>query len=329
METNLVIRLPIGVMADANTEFEFPIKSRYFLPNLPVEVTRWISGCMSHQQWTGENFMIQITVLDVKKTLTAELLVENTNLIFFYVLNGYFRCESKPKQRICQIRNSEFAILRAQPGRYEIRLMPGSNAYFSFCLKPELIQQLAIDYPNLLGVFHDENNYEIVEYGHGKINRLMNRILYRLKQIIPDGKITDHKVEGLLFELVELSQHQKEDQVGVPIKTTREIVQEVKQYVDFQTLEGAITVKEIADIFSLTPERLGQVFSDLFGLSLREYIVKARMNEAIRLLTIQGMSVTDAAETLGYTNPFNFSRRFKAYYGYPPSQAASIKDQID
>ncbi|WP_159478009.1 AraC family transcriptional regulator [Dyadobacter sp. 3J3] len=327
METDVIIALPPDLLAGASTEHELPEMNRYLLPKLPVKVTRWTGGCMRHQQWVGENFIVQILVLDVKKTLAAELAVKNTNTIFFYVLKGYFQCKSK--QQTFQIRNGEFSILGAQPERYELRLVPGSHVYFFFYLRQELTEKLAGEYTVLLQLFNKSRDHEITAYGGGKVNRQINRIMFKLKQIVPDGKITDHKAEGLLLELVGLCQHWKEDQDSVPTKTTRDLVQEVRGYVDSQTLEGTVTIKEVADIFSLTPERLGQVFGDLFGVSLREYIVTVRMNEAYRLLTQHSMSVTDVAETLGYTSPFNFSRRFKSHFGYPPSDAAKRKSQSE
>lgn len=57
------------------------------------------------------------------------------------------------------------------------------------------------------------------------------------------------------------------------------------------------------------------------GISVVQYITEQRMLAAKQLLSVQKLSVNVVCEKVGYTNPFYFSRRFKAYFGYAPSNS--------
>ena len=56
-----------------------------------------------------------------------------------------------------------------------------------------------------------------------------------------------------------------------------------------------------------------------FGMSLKKFIRKKRMEKALVLLK-KDMIVRECAFELGYTDEFYFSRDFKKYYGFPPSE---------
>ena len=53
-------------------------------------------------------------------------------------------------------------------------------------------------------------------------------------------------------------------------------------------------------------------------MSFRENICKLKMCHAARMLTDPDLSVARIAEALGYTDPGNFRRIFKNYYGCSP-----------
>jgi len=51
-----------------------------------------------------------------------------------------------------------------------------------------------------------------------------------------------------------------------------------------------------------------------------EFIIAVTMREAKRRLVVDGLQVQEVSRSLGFANPFHFSRRFKAYYGVTPSE---------
>ena len=80
-----------------------------------------------------------------------------------------------------------------------------------------------------------------------------------------------------------------------------------------------ITVEAIANDLRLDRRYLARIFKASVGMSVQEYLIKVRMEQAEKLLR-DGVSVGMTAELVGYNDPFNFSKMFKKYYGVSPSR---------
>jgi len=60
-------------------------------------------------------------------------------------------------------------------------------------------------------------------------------------------------------------------------------------------------------------------FHATFGMTFREYVMRARISEARRMLVEGGISVTEIAFATGFTDGSYFARMFKRYTGSLPS----------
>ncbi len=80
-----------------------------------------------------------------------------------------------------------------------------------------------------------------------------------------------------------------------------------------------ITVESIANDLRLDRRYLARIFKASVGISVQEYLIKVRMEQAEKLLR-DGLSVSMTAELVGYNDPFNFSKMFKKYHGVSPSR---------
>jgi transcriptional regulator GlxA family with amidase domain len=63
------------------------------------------------------------------------------------------------------------------------------------------------------------------------------------------------------------------------------------------------------------------VFKNAYGVGIKDYITKMRMDEA-RLLLEKGYSVYNTACAVGYGDSSNFSKAYKKHFGNSPSKKA-------
>lgn len=82
-----------------------------------------------------------------------------------------------------------------------------------------------------------------------------------------------------------------------------------------------ITVQQIADYVGLTRTYLSSLFQEQYGLSLQSYLLTFRMNRASALLRSSSLSISDVSRSVGYTDPFLFSKMFKKANGVSPSMS--------
>ncbi|MFF1821732.1 helix-turn-helix domain-containing protein [Kribbella sp. NPDC058245] len=80
------------------------------------------------------------------------------------------------------------------------------------------------------------------------------------------------------------------------------------------------SVAEMAEKAALSRAQFSRRFVKQFGMSPAQYLIQARIDRAHQLLTESGMTVTQTATALGYTDVPYFSRQYKQRTGRNPSQ---------
>ncbi len=85
--------------------------------------------------------------------------------------------------------------------------------------------------------------------------------------------------------------------------------------------DARVSVPQLAAHFKQTPRQFIYRFRKLTSEAPAGWIRRRRIDAAYRLLG-QGLSVTEVAEQLGFSNPYHFSRMFKNVLGVSPSSVA-------
>lgn len=81
-----------------------------------------------------------------------------------------------------------------------------------------------------------------------------------------------------------------------------------------------ITESEAARRCGMSRFAFSRSFHATFGMTFRDYVMRARISEARRLLTEGDRPVTDVALATGFTDGSYFARMFKRHTGVLPSQ---------
>ena len=83
---------------------------------------------------------------------------------------------------------------------------------------------------------------------------------------------------------------------------------------------GFISVEDIARSLKINRSYLSTLFSRYLGMSPREFIIRFRMDKACELLKNHNLSVGDVARSVGYEDPFQFSKTFRKTIGVSPTE---------
>lgn len=81
-----------------------------------------------------------------------------------------------------------------------------------------------------------------------------------------------------------------------------------------------VRLPEIAVAIGITPEHLIRLFSDRFGVTPMQYFRRLRMETAGSMLINSRLSIKEISYELGFSNPFHFSRSFRAFSGASPRE---------
>ncbi len=98
-----------------------------------------------------------------------------------------------------------------------------------------------------------------------------------------------------------------------------DVVTDITNYIS-QNIGKEIYVSEIADYIGMNPEYLTRFFKKEKGVSLKKYIDSQKLTRAKHLLENTDESVTEIANSVGYSNYVSFTRAFKQHMGVAPSE---------
>lgn len=81
-----------------------------------------------------------------------------------------------------------------------------------------------------------------------------------------------------------------------------------------------LTVNSVAEQLHLHPVYLSRIFTKEREISIKQFIIRERMNRAAELLLRENLSIAAVAEQVGYGNNVNFYTLFKKTFGCTPLQ---------
>lgn len=81
-----------------------------------------------------------------------------------------------------------------------------------------------------------------------------------------------------------------------------------------------ITIEKIARHLNLDRTYFSVIFKNKIGMSPKQYLLNYRMNIAASIMEKNNISVTIAANSVGYSDVFTFSKMFKRHFGISPSK---------
>jgi len=86
-----------------------------------------------------------------------------------------------------------------------------------------------------------------------------------------------------------------------------------------------ITVKDLAELVNLNKAYLGRLFKKQTGMSIDQYIIKIRIQNAETMLQSGDYKVQEVAEQCGFSDVFHFYKLFRATRGFSPSRCKPNK----
>ncbi|HET7537057.1 MAG TPA: AraC family transcriptional regulator [Candidatus Didemnitutus sp.] len=132
------------------------------------------------------------------------------------------------------------------------------------------------------------------------------------RRMVP--RICGAVLEVLLLKIEELTQLS-----GTSGNTAEEQFLRCKGIIDAKT-EKLTTLTEIAGIVGVESSHLCRLFRRYQGMSPYQYLLRRKMTLAAERLMDSNCLVKEAAQHVGFADPYHFSRCFKAVHGQPPRE---------
>lgn len=115
----------------------------------------------------------------------------------------------------------------------------------------------------------------------------------------------------------ELDQEYKAAEVSVK-KEPADIINTIKRIVN-EHLDN-VTLESVSKEIYMNSFYISKLFKQKTGINFTDYVTDCRMKKAVELLNDYNCRIYEISEAVGYSNPKNFARTFKQYYGITPSE---------
>lgn len=96
-------------------------------------------------------------------------------------------------------------------------------------------------------------------------------------------------------------------------------IEEVSEYLH-ENFTKNISVKDLVKLHGLSETHFRKLFCMATGMSVKEYLIKLRLDYATELLSSGEFNISETANLCGFSDVYYFSSLFKKKYGYPPSK---------
>lgn len=98
-----------------------------------------------------------------------------------------------------------------------------------------------------------------------------------------------------------------------------------RQFVEARYSEQ-FTVQDVARYVALSEFHFARLFKTAFDITIRQYVIRLRLDEARRLLEFPGTSVTETALHVGYSSLSSFIHAFSRRFGVTPGQYQALRE---
>jgi AraC-like DNA-binding protein len=99
------------------------------------------------------------------------------------------------------------------------------------------------------------------------------------------------------------------------------LIEPALEYLKSHIYSPALRIEKLHKLSGISDTYFRQIFTERFGVSPQQYVLTLRIRHAHSIIESGDFdTVAEVAETVGYTDPLYFSKAYKKYYGFPPSE---------
>jgi two-component system response regulator YesN len=101
---------------------------------------------------------------------------------------------------------------------------------------------------------------------------------------------------------------------------SKQIFDEAKLLIDHNYQNPNLNVEEITKLVFINGSYLRKIFHKETDMSISDYITQVRMERAKEFIHKKSANIATISEMVGYNDPGYFSKCFKKYFGFTPSE---------
>lgn len=137
-----------------------------------------------------------------------------------------------------------------------------------------------------------------------------------LEGIVNSGEMSFEELMSQFWQFIFRLTHGK---CSSKMNHAEEYVRKAESYIK-TNIHHSVTVADAAAYTGIDRSYLSRLFMEHKHTSPRDFIISLKMNKAARYLQNPSVSISEAAQAVGFCDTHSFSRRFKNHFSMTPSE---------
>lgn len=290
-------------------------------------------GLVRFYQVVCPDFFISYSNYHIRRHTTLCASMDSPMLVLHFTMSNtmHYKLEGLPETVLLQ---GQFNLIYAPvvKNKFWFRKDETYNT-FGIHFSVPYVEKIAVNFPTLQHFVQKvkEGVAGILGRHHGLMTPDMSRILRNLLSCHYKGDVKNVYLEAKVLELFVLALDQLANgNINKSNITLRpydiEKIHEAHDYL-VSNLDNPCTLIELAHKVGINDFKLKKGFKQIFGTTVYESLIDARMEKAKYLLLESETPIEQIAYTTGYKNLSSFITAFKKKIGYSPGSYKRMKRQ--
>lgn len=228
--------------------------------------------------------------------------------LFMYIIKGVMYLDYEGKSH--SIHENEIMLINCYKPQHYYCADDCNFIFFHFDGKDAPFMTDHLIRQNGGPVFALKNYSEI----YNKINSPIVKLCYQ-------DQMDDYHLSSLVYSTLCLMQSSNARVITANMEGSGMIAQTIN-YIN-QNISDNFTLKDLADHAGLSPHHFARTFKKETGVSPIEYVAQSKINYAQLMLRTTPSTISQIAETLGYSSSASFINAFKSRRGISPQRYRS------
>lgn len=256
-----------------------------------------------------------------KNVLIAPYSAESVSSLHF-MMKGSIRCEL-PDVGTLWLRAGQFGFFHLSNAAHKAWLEKG-GVYESFHIDFTREQLLElVSYSDLIKKLLEKSDKNQSTYVMPSAGIMINRLydfINEIRQTLPSDKMKELEMPAKIsLLLANALKDAEQSSVAVPANDDTVLFATIHAYI-LNNLSRELGNVEIARDYNISVSKLKTGYKKVYAESLQSFVRRARLETARELILTTSLTMHKISEMVGYGDYGNFSRRYRAYFGHPPSE---------
>jgi len=191
----------------------------------------------------------------------------------------------------------------------------GNVALYNLCFADDMLSREVLD------IMYSKNG-ALLAILEGEV---YDRIYMCFKKLLHENKNPDNLssqiIRGCITEIViEILRQAQNTNTKIGNSALRKALSYIRE-----NFKHHLTLEDLAAKIHLTPQYFCKLFKQEIGISFHEYLRNMRLDYAMMLIKTTDMNITEICIESGFNSASNFTKIFKARFGFTPKEIKRSK----